>query len=127
MDPPSWPRAAVLNFTSEWRESSSHSILKVTIPRDDPGLESFSGVQYLNNQNYRTCVRAERDACFVELQADANHFMLEPVDAGDMKAERKKEERERMVNEAMGMGFFSPPAPRKRKKKYGRPNAKVER
>lgn len=53
--------------------------------------------------------------------------MLEPVDAGDMRAERKKEEREKMVNDAMGMGFFAPPAPRKKNKKYGRPNAKVER
>ena len=84
----------------------------------------MSGVQYLNNQNYRSCVRAERDSCFVELQADPNHFMLEPVDAEDMSKERKKEEREKMINDAMGMSFFAPPPPRKKQKKYGRPNAK---
>ena len=50
--------------------------------------------------------------------------MLEPVDAEDMSKERKKEEREKMINDAMGMGFFAPPAPRKKHKKYGRPNAK---
>ena len=58
------------------------------------------------------------------MQADANHFMLEPVDAEDMSKERKKEEREQMINDAMGMSFFAPPAPRKKTKKYGRPNAK---
>ena len=84
----------------------------------------MSGVQYLNNQNYRSCVRAERGSCFVELQADPNHFMLEPVDADDMSKERKKEEREKMINDAMGMSFFAPPIPRKKEKKYGRPNAK---
>ena len=82
----------------------------------------MSGVQYLNNQNYRSCVRAERGSCFVELQADPNHFMLEPVDADDMSKERKKEEREKMINDAMS--FFAPPPPRKKTKKYGRPNAK---
>ena len=84
----------------------------------------LAGVQYLNNQNYRSCVRAERDSCFVELQADPNHFMLEPVDAEDMSKERLKEEREKMINDAMGMSFFAPPVPRKKQKKYGRPNAK---
>ena len=69
-------------------------------------------------------MRAERGACFVELQADANHFMLEPVEATDMNTERKKKEREKMINDAMGMSFFGPPAPRKKSKKYGRPNAK---
>ena len=88
---------------------------------------SLSGVQYLNNQNYRSCVRAERGSCFVELQADPNHFMLEPVDADDMSKERKKEEREKMINDAMGMSFFAPPPPRKKEKKYGRPNAKESR
>ena len=54
-------------------------------------------------------MRAERGACFVELQADANHFMLEPVEATDMNTERKKKEREKMINDAMGMSFFGPP------------------
>ena len=50
--------------------------------------------------------------------------MLEPVDAEDMSKERLKEEREKMINDAMGMSFFAPPVPRKKPKKYGRPNAK---
>ena len=48
---------------------------------------NFEGVQYLNNQDYRSCVRAESGACFMELRADTNHFMLEPVEAEDMSAE----------------------------------------
>ena len=60
----------------------------------------------------------------MELQADPNHFMLEPVESEDMSKERKKEEREKMINDAMGMSFFAPPVPRKKPKKYGRPNAK---
>ena len=48
--------------------------------------------------------------------------MLEPVDAEDMSKERRKEEREKMINDAMS--FFAPPPARKKQKKYGRPNAK---
>lgn len=39
-------------------------------------------MQYLNDQHYRTCIRAERDACYLEFQTDPNHFMLQPVEAG---------------------------------------------
>ena len=32
-------------------------------------------------------MRAESGACYMELRADTNHFMLEPVEAEDMSAE----------------------------------------
>ena len=41
---------------------------------------TFPQVQYLNDQHYRTCIRAERDACYMEFQTDPNHFMLQPVE-----------------------------------------------
>ena len=82
------------------------------------------GVQYLNNHNYKTCIRAERNACFMELQADANHFMLEPVEAEDMSAEIRQKQREELVHDAMGMSLLFPRPARSKKKKYGRPNAK---
>lgn len=83
------------------------------------------GVQYLNNHNYKTCIRSERNACFMELQADANHFMLEPVDAEDMSAEIRKKEKEDRISDAMGMSLLFPRPARHKKKQYGRPNAKA--
>jgi len=86
---------------------------------------NFEGVQYLNNQNYKTCMRSERGACYMELQADSNHFMLEPVKAEDMAKEIRQEQRAQAVHEAMGLGFLSPSPNRNRRKQYGRPNAKA--
>ena len=61
----------------------------------------------------------------MELQADSNHFMLEPVKAEDMAKEIRQEQRAQAVHEAMGLGFLSPSPNRNRRKQYGRPNAKV--
>ena len=87
-------------------------------------LKIISGVQYLNNQNYKTCIKSERNACFMQLTADSNHFMLEPVEAEDMSAEMRKKRRQEAVNDAMGMSLLFPRPPRRRKL-YGRPNAKA--
>ena len=38
---------------------------------------NFEGVQYLANQNYKMCIRANQDSCFVRYFADTNHFMLQ--------------------------------------------------
>ena len=38
---------------------------------------NFEGVQYLGNQNYKICIRASPGACFVSVNADPNHFMLQ--------------------------------------------------
>ena len=86
---------------------------------------NFEGVQYLNNQNYKTCIRSEVEACFMELRADSNHFMLEPVEAEEMPTRTRMEERAQAVHEAMGMGLLFPALNRQTHKKYGRPNAKV--
>lgn len=78
---------------------------------------NFEGVQYLNNQNYKSCIRSERGSCFVEFQADANHFMLEPIEVDDYEARKRKK--------AASTSFFGS-APRSKKKKiYSRPNAKA--
>ena len=80
---------------------------------------NFEGVQYLNNQNYKSCIRSERGACFVEFQADANHFMLEPIEVEDYEFRKKQA--------AAATGFFGT-APRNRNKKkqmFSRPNAKA--
>ena len=62
----------------------------------------------------------------MELQADANHFMLEPIKAEDMAREIRQETRAQQVHEAMGLGFLSPSPSRNRRRQYGRPNAKVK-
>ena len=61
----------------------------------------------------------------MELQADSNHFMLEPIGAKEMEAVVQQEERNRRVNEAMGMGFLFPTPNRNNRRQYGRPKAKV--
>ena len=38
---------------------------------------NFEGVQYLAGQNYKMCIRANQDSCFVRYFADTNHFMLQ--------------------------------------------------
>ena len=38
---------------------------------------NFEGVQYLANQNYRICIRAERSACHMMLATDPNQFSLQ--------------------------------------------------
>ena len=77
---------------------------------------NFEGVQYLNNQNYKSCIRSERGSCYVEFQADANHFMLEPIEVTEMKKKMKKN---------TNVGFFSTAPRNKKKKLYSRPNAKA--
>ena len=61
----------------------------------------------------------------MEFQADANHFMLEPIGAKEMEAVIEQEERNRRVHEAMGMGLLFPMPQRNTRRQYGRPNAKV--
>ena len=38
---------------------------------------NFEGVQYLAGQNYKMCIRSEAGACYVALEAEINHFMLQ--------------------------------------------------
>jgi len=40
---------------------------------------NFEGVQYLNNQNYKICIKSDQGSCYGEFRADTNQFMLEPV------------------------------------------------
>ena len=38
---------------------------------------NFEGVQYLASTNYNICIRTEKDACFMQLEADSGQFMFQ--------------------------------------------------
>lgn len=38
---------------------------------------NFEGIQYLGNQNYKICIGSVTGACYLKVEADLNHFMLQ--------------------------------------------------